>query len=53
MKVGDLVGYNDGDIGIIMEVSENPCGMITDYFVRWANDLSGWHEECELEVLCK
>ena len=52
MQVGDLVIYDaDGDIGIIMEVSENPCGMLTDYYVRWSNDLNGWHEECELEVL--
>ena len=52
MKVGDLVLYDDdGDIGIITEVSENPCGMSTDYFVRWASDLDGWHEETELEVL--
>ena len=47
MKVGDLVRYEDGDIGIITQVRTH------DYRVHWGDGCWGWHLLSELEVLCR
>ena len=54
MEVGDLVRWqhpSETDVGIIMEVSENPCGLITDYYVYWGDGCRHWHENEDLEVI--
>ena len=48
MQVGDLVGYEDGDIGIIIMIAKKPLG---DYYIQWGDGCDGWHLLSELEVI--
>ena len=48
MKVGDLVGYEDGDIGIVIEVEGWTAAHL---FIQWSDGCDGWHLRSELEVI--
>jgi len=49
MQVGDLVGYEDGDIGIIIMIGK---GEQPDHcYIQWSDGCNGWHLLSELEVI--
>ena len=50
MKVGDLVKWIDGDLGIITKVQPEHSHVV---YVLWLDDADQptWHEDCELEAV--
>ena len=48
MKIGDLVKWLDGDIGLITKVRKwhRAC-----FYVEWVNDIPAWHDADTLEVI--
>ena len=50
MKVGDLVKWIDGDLGIITKVHPEHSHV---FYVLWLDDADQptWHEDCELEAV--
>ena len=49
LKVGALVRYEDGDIGIVIIVDDD----FGDYYIQWGDGCCDWHVLGELEVICK
>ena len=52
MKIGDLVRYPDGDIGVVVETSRIDWETSEEcYYIKWGDGTEGEHLESELEVI--